>query len=359
MSYHKTRYTGVYYRLSQDNDKIYYIRYNINKKQHEERVGPASQGVTEKFSANLRIQRLSQNSLLSKKHLLNDMIDIYLDTVKNNPRLHKQDSARFDKHIRPFFQNKYLNEITTADVIAFKKLLFDMKRYALQTIKHYLILISKIFNFAKRAGYYDGDNPATIDKVKMPKFDNSRNTFLNDDEVERYIALCKSGNLKEHEAGLFLFAIFTGFRLSEITSLKWREVDIEKRFVRLVDTKSNKNHIIILSQSAIEVLKMVAVSQRSEYAFTHEDGRPFNDIRKLWLRFKKMALIRDEVRFHDIRHTFGTQAVTAGVPIDVLQRMMTHADIKTTQRYAHIVDKRLHEAAATIDKIYQKKTDKQ
>lgn len=76
-----------------------------------------------------------------------------------------------------------------------------------------------------------------------------------------------------------------------------------------------------------------------------------DDIKKLWTRIKKAANIRPEIRFHDIRHTFGTLA-TATLPVKVVQKMMTHKNIQTTLRYAHIQEKEMIDAANELDSFF-------
>ena len=97
---------------------------------------------------------------------------------------------------------------------------------------------------------------------------------------------------------------------------------------------------------------MQSLSRTDTYVFPSKLGGKRDDVKKLWSRIKLAANIRPNIRFHDIRHTFGTIAVSSGIGIDVVQKMMTHKDIKTTQRYAHIVDQRMKDAANTINSAF-------
>lgn len=85
--------------------------------------------------------------------------------------------------------------------------------------------------------------------------------------------------------------------------------------------------------------------------FPSKNGGRRNDIKKLWKRIKTKANIRSEIRFHDIRHTFGTLA-TATIPVKVVQKMMTHKNIQTTLRYAHIQEQELIDAANNLGQVF-------
>ena len=75
--------------------------------------------------------------------------------------------------------------------------------------------------------------------------------------------------------------------------------------------------------------------QNSSYVFCNKDGRPYKDIKKSFHTALKKAEIED-FRFHDLRHTFASQLVMAGINLPVVQRLLGHKSIQMTQRYAHL-----------------------
>jgi len=143
----------------------------------------------------------------------------------------------------------------------------------------------------------------------------------------------------------------TGLRQGELIGLRWRDVDLEARRLRVVspyvrgefaDPKSEgSGRSVPLAARVVDALE--ALHERTLYpadgdlVFCHpETGRPL-DRSKLVRRFKQ-AVDRAGLRrvtFHELRHTFGTRMAAAGVPLRTIQHWMGHADAKTTQVYAH------------------------
>jgi integrase len=137
----------------------------------------------------------------------------------------------------------------------------------------------------------------------------------------------------------------------ELLGLRWRDVDLNARRVRVVapyvrgefgDPKSEgSGRSLPLATRVVEALSELrersAYAHDSELVFAHpESGRPL-DRSKLVRRFKQ-ATDRADVRpipFHELRHTFGTRMAASGVPLRTIQHWMGHADAKTTQVYAH------------------------
>jgi integrase len=153
------------------------------------------------------------------------------------------------------------------------------------------------------------------------------------------------------EPTLYLTAAMTGLRQGELLGLRWRDVDLDARRVRVVapyvrgefsDPKSEgSGRSLPLAIRVVEALgelrEQSAYAHGSELVFAHpESGKPL-DRSKLVRRFRQ-ATERAEVRqvtFHELRHTFGTRMAASGVPLRTIQHWMGHADAKTTQVYAH------------------------
>jgi integrase len=152
----------------------------------------------------------------------------------------------------------------------------------------------------------------------------------------------------EQDGAIFLTAAFTGLRQGELLALRWRDVDFERRVIRVhrtyksgngVDTpKSGRGRAVPMADEVGQALARLSERQH----FTEDDDLVFRGPRghvnaqKLGYRYKaalERAGLR-ELRFHDLRHTFGTIAINRADIVQV-QAWMGHADIKTTQRYLH------------------------
>ncbi len=360
----KTKFNGVYYRDSDKRkfqgkpDRCFYIKYYYNGKQYNKRIGWLSEGYTAQLVANIKADKIieitekEEQIEKPKEYTFNDLFEIFMLWAKQNKKSWKIDQSLYNNYIKAFIGGINIKNISHADINNMlltikgngKK---DGKPYAPQTIKHILILTKRVFNFNIDMGNCE-TNPA--EKVKLEKFDNTRIAYLLDDEIERIFKYLDSGREWYGDVALIKFALYTGLRRGELFNLIWDNVDLENNRITLYDTKGGKNQSIILASDAAAVLQ--SLSRTDTYVFPSKLGGKRDDVKTLWSRMKLAANIRPNIRFHDIRHTFGTIAVSSGIGIDVVQKMMTHKDIKTTQRYAHIVDQRMKDAANTINSAF-------
>lgn len=145
---------------------------------------------------------------------------------------------------------------------------------------------------------------------------------------------------------LLLFALRTGARAGEILALQWADVDLAGRKVHIrrsshrgvIDLpKSNKTREIPMAPDLVECLKELPRHISSDLVFHDGDGAALNlwNLTTVLRQTAKRAGVR-KLRFHDLRHSFASQLVTAGVPLPVIQAFLGHSSIVMTQRYAHL-----------------------
>lgn len=140
-----------------------------------------------------------------------------------------------------------------------------------------------------------------------------------------------------------LLALNTGLRRGEITQLTWPDIDMaaERVTVRAGYAKSGKARHVPLNSEAVTTL--------TQWKKQHPEGRLFNviGIPKAWAALMLAANI-DGFRFHDLRHTFASKLVMAGVDLNTVRELLGHGDITMTLRYAHLAPE--HKAAA-VEKL--------
>lgn len=125
-------------------------------------------------------------------------------------------------------------------------------------------------------------------------------------------------------------------RKGEILTLTWEDVDFENNILTVKHTisKSKKAKVIPISSKVRKLLlEQKLKSGGSGYVFTFE-GKPIRDVRRAFERACRRASIYG-FRFHDLRHTAATRMIEAGVSIVAVSRVLGHAEIRTTMRYAH------------------------
>lgn len=352
----KTKFNGVYYselKRSLHNgkpDKCFYIKFYENGKRYMRKVGTSSQGYTAQMVANLKAEKMN----IVTEYTFGQLYDNFMIWAKSNKKTWKCDENLYNNHVKEYLEKISVNSITPQDIT---NILLKMKakgkpngsNYAPQSIKHILLLIKRIFNYNIKNELIKY-NPA--ENVKIEKFDNTRISYLYDDEITRMFEYLDSSKEWPNDIALIKFAFYTGLRKSELFNLTWENVDIDNKRIFLYDTKGGKNQSIIITDNAVQVLLDIKDKcSDSTLVFPSKLGGKRNDVKKLWSRIKKAANIRPDIRFHDIRHTFGTLA-TATIPVKVVQKMMTHKDIKTTLRYAHIQKKEMIDAANNLGQLF-------
>lgn len=189
-----------------------------------------------------------------------------------------------------------------------------------------------------------------FERVKIEKVNNKVERWLTADEESRLLAVSPLW-LKE----IIIFALNTGMRQNEILTLRWPQVDLGKRTITLFETKNKEVRTIPLTQTLLTMLaaksKVVSISG---YVFTSQAGNKL-DARNLLrgiTRPEKGGV--EDVRFHDLRHTFATRLVQAGVELYAVKTLLGHKGIAMTMRYAHHSTDSLRVTVDVLDKICYK-----
>jgi len=148
-------------------------------------------------------------------------------------------------------------------------------------------------------------------------------------------------------ADLITFLILTGARKSEASQARWENINLQTGVWTVPLSKSGKPRYIPLSQAAIELLEKRRVNG-NEYVFpSPKTGRPLIHLYYPWDKIRKQAGISD-VRIHDLRHNFASLLVNHGRSLYEVQKLLGHADISTTQRYAHLSQDTLKDATEIV-----------
>ncbi|MAL94068.1 MAG: hypothetical protein CME40_03160 [Haliea sp.] len=149
----------------------------------------------------------------------------------------------------------------------------------------------------------------------------------------------------DHLQPIVLLALNTGLRRGDLLTLEWGHVDFNNRQIRKVINKTRrKNHalapsVLPLSNEAMQALRKWNDQHGKPAAGlvfpSPVTGGPMDNIKKAWEGLVERAGLED-FRFHDLRHTFASRLVMAGVPLNTVRELMTHSDIKMTLVYAHL-----------------------
>jgi integrase len=251
-------------------------------------------------------------------------------------------------HIVPHLGSLSLHRVQAEHV---ERLVVSMRRSGAspKLTCNVLTLLHHIFEFGQRHGWCRQNPCKQVDRPKVEDSEDVR--FLDVEEVEALLrAVPLDHPLGPIDRALYLTATMTGLRQGELLALRWRDVDwraarlrVRQNYVRghwgTPKSRRGSRSVPMVDRVAGELERHF---QRSAYqgdddlVFAHpQTGEVLNHSR-LSKRYKKAlhaAALRD-VRFNDLRHTFGTRMAAAGVPLRTLQEWMGHRDFKTTLIYA-------------------------
>jgi integrase len=179
----------------------------------------------------------------------------------------------------------------------------------------------------------------------MPKANNIKTEDLTANQMARLLeALEKSSNMQV--AHLMKMALLTGMRRGELLGLRWVDVDFERGFINIRDPKGGQDQKIPLNGKTRELLRSHPRT-KSPYVFPGRKGRKRTDVNKQVNCIKQAAgLPRDFRALHGLRHVYASMLASSGqVDLYTLQKLLTHKSPAMTQRYAHLRDQALRQAA--------------
>ncbi len=198
-------------------------------------------------------------------------------------------------------------------------------------------VLSKMFNLAEIWGLRpDGSNPCR----HVPKYrELKRERYLSQFELQRLGQVLaeveRDGRETPYVVAAFRLLILTGCRLGEIQTLQWSF--ITDRGMELPDTKTGARRIP-LPAAARAVLSALPRVDGNPYVIAGKlHGKHATDLQHPWRRIRALAGLSG-VRIHDLRHTYASNAVSSGMPIQMVGRLLGHTQLQTTMRYAHLAD---------------------
>lgn len=178
--------------------------------------------------------------------------------------------------------------------------------------------------------------PEVIASIKSQKTSKKLPIYLSKEEISK---LLTSTTNPKHKL-LIEILLSSGLRISECINLKTQDINPEEKTIVVRSGKGNKDRITILSQNAIDDLKQFLATRKhsSDYLFAKKSGKPLTPklAQKIIPLLAKKAGIQKKVTPHVLRHTFATLLLEQGTNLRVIQELLGHASLNTTQIYTHI-----------------------
>lgn len=210
-------------------------------------------------------------------------------------------------------------------------------------------VLSKMFSLAESWGIRpDGSNPCLHVKKYV---EQKRARFLSPEEFAALGTALREVEQDGSETQAAIDAVrllmLTGCRLGEIMTLKWDYVDLKARELRLPDSKTGAK-IVHFGKTAADVLKGIKKLEENPYVITgKKEGSRLTDLQHPWRRIRAKAKL-DNVRIHDLRHSYASGALALGEGLPMIGKLLGHTQVQTTARYAHLANDPVKTAAGRV-----------
>lgn len=295
----------------------------------------------------------SARGAVTLKDVADRFLEEHVEARRKGPtqRLYRQ---VLTQHVIPRLGARSLAEVSTDDVLKLHHRLKATPVMANRT----LAVLSALFGWAAKSGYR-GKGPHVNPCLGIEKFrERPRERYLTDAELKRLGAALRVGQkyqrLSPSAAAVIQLLLFTGARVGELLSLRRDAVELEKGLLRLADSKTGAK-VIVLNGPALEVLRSWPKIGGSPFVFPSETRRKpvvgekkkerhRFDLNRPWRWLRHRARLND-VRIHDLRHSFASVAVSNSHSLPTVGALLGHRQAATTQRYAHLMDDPLRQAS--------------
>jgi integrase len=254
---------------------------------------------------------------------------------KLKPTTREKYGILFRLHILPAVGHLRVAELTRADVLKFHSRLAGKA----STANYCIAMLSKLMSWCEERGVRpEQSNPC----LRIKKFrENKRQRYLSHEEFARLGTVLNAHAAKGGES-LFAVAavrllLLTGARLNEILTLQWSYVDLQRGLLLLPDSKTGQKTIRLNPQAA-EILRGIPRVHGNPHVIVgRRDGARLVNLQKPWRRMRGDAGL-DDVRMHDLRHSFASMAAASKGSLPMIGKLLGHNHPLTTARYAHLSD---------------------
>ena len=231
----------------------------------------------------------------------------------------------------------------------------DIRNYLLnsdataKTKAHYL----SVFNsFYKYMVFNKKINNNPCEGIKTPKLEKRLPKYLTDDEINKLLDIRLIKPIDYRNKAMLEVLYATGIRISELTNLEFNQIDLNDCTIRVLG-KGKKDRIVPLGNIAIHYLtlyieeyrKFLLKTKTSNYVFINKDGNKISrqGFFKILKQIAKTSGIEKEISPHTLRHSFATHLLNNGADLRVIQELLGHENLVTTEIYSHLSNKKIED----------------
>ena len=271
-------------------------------------------------------------------------IKSYIDYLMYERRLSKNTISAYQKdlNIITITLKKDLNQLTKDEINNFLK---DMEASS-RTKAHYLTVLNSYYNYLIFTGILSM-NPC--DGIKSPKIEKKLPVYLTIEEIDKLFNIRLNKPIDYRNKAMLELLFATGTRISELTNLTLSQINFEESIIKVMG-KGKKERIIPIANNALNYLKIYIYNYReylikntNEYVFLNKNGEKISR-QGFFKILKKMAQdsgINKNISPHILRHSFATYLLNNGVDLRVIQELLGHENLETTEIYSHLTNQKI------------------
>jgi len=284
------------------------------------------------------------------KNIMNNIEDkdalFFLEYLKYERRLSENTIDSYGENLKLLSDTtkKSLITLTNEDIRTFLINIDTTPR----TKAHYLTVFNAFYNYLI---FCEKLSKNPCDGIKGPKLEKKLPNYLTSSEIDKLfnIRLLKPVDYRNKAMLETLYA--TGTRISELINLELNQIDFQERIIR-VTGKGKKDRIIPLADSASDALEEYInnyrdylIKKETNYVFLNKDGNRISrqGFFKILKSLCKEAGINKEISPHTLRHSFATNLLNNGADLRVIQELLGHENLETTEIYSHLSNKKIED----------------
>jgi integrase/recombinase XerC len=287
--------------------------------------------------------------------MLENLIDQFLTHLRANQNYSRHTLESYGLDLRQFLvflENEQIDAFTEIDYRTIRKFLAFLKNnnFTKTSVARKLACLRSFFKFLCREGYL-ANNP--VRTITTPKREKHLPKFLYSDEIRGLLELPDVGNeLGIRDRAILEVFYAGGLRLQELVDLKLRDLDLSRGYLRVFG-KGAKERLVpigVPAQQALEdylrrarPLLLQRQKQPVEAVFLNYRGTQLSgrSIERMLDKYLKQLVLNRKISPHTLRHTFATHLLDNGADLRVVQELLGHVDLSTTQIYTHLTKERI------------------
>ncbi len=268
-------------------------------------------------------------------------LELDLNYSNNTINSYDNDLKKFDS----YFKNKDLLKLNVNDLV---KYISTLKNLSPASVSHMISTLKTFYSYFIKI---DKIKVNPTDALKSPKLGLHLPEYLTEDEIDKLLDIEVTDSFSARNKAILELMYATGLRISEVISLEFKNIDFEECIVRVMG-KGSKERIVPINDYALNALNTYIEEYRplmikkdiNNYIFLNNHGKQMTR-QGVFKMIKQECLkkgIKKDISPHTIRHTFATHLLLNGADLRIIQELLGHSDISTTQIYTHLTNEELY-----------------